>query len=187
MLHKIPARPYSVNVFFAIGTTKTELSAAREDGLIKLDDREFETIVSNIKSPLYDGFCTLIESTGNVFVYVDWNSRFDVNVVTHELYHATTTLLSYCGVEHTENDESYAYFNGWLNEQFFKIVNSKLEDTEKRVKKYQIKKDETLSDWCKRVGETLPTESNVVIGAVVDMVSRESYIQGSNDCGTALA
>lgn len=41
---------------------------------------------------------------------------------THELYHCVDRILKERGVEHSDDDEAYAYMVGWINEQYHKIL-----------------------------------------------------------------
>lgn len=42
--------------------------------------------------------------------------------IDHELYHLTNTILTDRGVEHTRNDEPFAYFNEYLHDEFRSII-----------------------------------------------------------------
>lgn len=52
--------------------------------------------------------------------------------IDHELYHLTNVILTDRGVEHTRNDESFAYFNEYLHDEFRSII-----------KEYWLKKTST--------------------------------------------
>ena len=67
----------------------------------------------------YMGGTTIrLDNGGYVMVLRDF---YKVNYYTHELYHLADRILRDRSVEHTSDDEAYAYLIGWLNEQYVEM------------------------------------------------------------------
>ena len=41
----------------------------------------------------------------------------NINTITHECFHLTNLILDFHGVSSTQDDESYAILNGFLNQE----------------------------------------------------------------------
>lgn len=86
-----------------------------------------------------EGYAITINS-GLYVVVLDFRFMTN-NLIGHELYHVTQKI---CKDRDIEEEESMAWLNGYLHEEFYKFINTpKYKDfVEKLLKKYQDEKQE---------------------------------------------
>lgn len=110
---------YPLPIILFIGTTLEDLEDVELQHVSEAD-------LKYIKKVIRDDECTFgleAQLADNTFIVYIREGREEAHVtVSHELYHVTNAYLGFLGVEHTDKDEAFAYFNGWITEEYYKAL-----------------------------------------------------------------
>lgn len=117
--HKlIPIPLYRQDLLVVIGT-REELKQSLAE---LLDDKEFERTWREVKEPSKepaDGTTYKLESGSNLIHITNQT----LEIMTHELYHATQNILNGIGVRPSpDSEEAYAYLIGYLMSQCEELI-----------------------------------------------------------------
>jgi len=89
-------------------------------------EKAMEFVVENTTSPITSedfvaSGTTFSDEEGNIIVWL--SSAQDKGVISHELLHATISIMSWVGIPFNEStEESYAYELQYLTNQFYKQI-----------------------------------------------------------------
>ena len=89
-------------------------------------EKAMEFVVENTTSPITSedfvaSGTTFSDEEGNIIVWL--SSAQDKGVISHELLHATISIMSWAGIPFNEStEESYAYQLQYLTNQFYKQI-----------------------------------------------------------------
>ena len=89
-------------------------------------EKAMEFVVENTTSPITSedfvaSGTTFSDEEGNIIVWL--SSAQDKGVISHELLHATISIMSWAGIPFNEStEESYAYELQYLTNQFYKQI-----------------------------------------------------------------
>ena len=119
---------YRCNVAFFLETSVEDFKDFYKDNKDRIDEDDFKRIKEDIESEDVAG---AVWTCGVDYICFIRNMKKKGHI-DHELYHLTNTILTDRGVDHTRNDEPFAYFNEYLHDEFRNIV-----------KNYWLKKDKT--------------------------------------------
>lgn len=68
-------------------------------------------------SRYYDGCVVLNPNDTEIVNLLYTKEAMNINTITHECFHLTNLILDFHGVSSTQDDESYAILNGFLNQE----------------------------------------------------------------------
>jgi len=113
---------YNTNVLFLLETTNEEWIKFCSEEINK--DKLYEEDIKEVSDEILSDACggsviTLLNNDGYVTIIKDANYP---TYYLHEIYHTADSILKDRGVEHTEDDEAYAYMIGWLGQQYCGIL-----------------------------------------------------------------
>lgn len=127
---------YRCDVAFFLNTTVDELEDFYKNNKDRVDSESYEVIKKDIKNAEEIGGAVYTCGV-NYIVYIrDIRKK---GYIDHELYHLTNTLLTDRGVEHSRNDEPFAYFNEYLHDEFRDML-------KKYAKEIKAKKDDKTGE-----------------------------------------
>ena len=131
MIRQLDVPIYEANVLFLLETTGEEwaIFCDNEINKGKLTDDEIKYFFNEIATDDYAGTTSSLDGGGYVVLIKQAHKPF---CFTHELYHCVDKILKERGVEHSDNDEAYAYMVGWINEQYHKILKEFDEENENK-------------------------------------------------------
>lgn len=131
MIRQLDVPIYEANVLFLLETTGEEwaIFCDNEINKGKLTDDEIKYFFNEIATDNYGGTTSSLDGGGYVVLIKQAHNPF---CFTHELYHCVDKILKERGVEHSDNDEAYAYMVGWINEQYHKILKEFDEENENK-------------------------------------------------------
>jgi hypothetical protein len=118
MIRQLDVPIYNTNVLFLLETTSEEWIefCSKETNKDKLSEEDIKEVSDEISSDTCGGsVVTLLNNDGYVTIIKDANYP---TYYLHEVYHTADSILKDRGVEHTEDDEAYAYMIGWLGQQY---------------------------------------------------------------------
>lgn len=119
---------YRCDVAFFLETDVKEFEEFYKKNKANMDEEDFRDILKDFEDEDVAG---AVWTCGVNYICFIKNMKKKGHA-DHELYHLTNTILTDRGVEHTRNDEPFAYFNEYLHDEFRDIV-----------KKHWLKKDKS--------------------------------------------
>lgn len=122
MIRQLDVPIYDTNVLFLLETTGEEWAefCSKKANKEKLHEEEIKEVSDEVLNDAWGGsVVTLLNNGGYVTIIKDANYP---TYYLHELYHTADRILKDRGVEHTEDDEAYAYMVGWLGQQYCDIL-----------------------------------------------------------------
>ena len=121
MIRQLDIPIYGANVLFLIEPSGEEWAGFcdNEKNKVKLTEEEIKLVFNEIASDKWSGTTIRLDKGGYVFLI---KGAHNPCYFAHELYHVADRILKDRGVEHTDDDEAYAYMVGWLNEQYHIIL-----------------------------------------------------------------
>ena len=134
MITQLDVPIYNANILFLIETTAEEFSAFMDNktNKDKMTDNEVMLVMKDIADISYGGFTMSLDAGGYVVFMRECHRAF---YYVHEIYHVCDRILKQRGVEHTLDDEAYAYLVGWLVEEYLAIIEEHKAEIRKNKKK----------------------------------------------------
>lgn len=109
---------YRCDVAFFMEPNIEEFKEFYKKNKTNMDEEDFRDILKDLKDKDVAG---AVWTCGVNYICYIKNMKKKGHI-DHELYHLTNTILTDRGVEHTRNDEPFAYFNEYLHDEFRSII-----------------------------------------------------------------
>lgn len=109
---------YRCGVAFFMEPNIEEFKEFYKKNKTNMDEEDFRDILKDLKDKDVAG---AVWTCGVNYICCIKNMKKKGHI-DHELYHLTNTILTDRGVEHTRNDEPFAYFNEYLHDEFRSII-----------------------------------------------------------------
>lgn len=148
---------YRCDVAFMLESTIEDFEGFYKDNKDKMSEEEYKSIKSDMEDNDVAG--AVFTCGVNYIVFI--RNMKKKGHVDHELYHLTNIILVDRGVEHTRNDESFAYFNEYFHDEFRDIEKNHWKN---RNKKEDDKTGTTGSGDSEQCKENKETEGGVHSG-----------------------
>ena len=110
---------YRCDVAYFLETTVKELDEFYSMNKDNMDKDDYDAIKEDIQKENEVGGAVYTCGV-NYIIYI--RNIKEKGHIDHELWHLTNSILIDRGVEHTRNDEPYAYLNEYLHDDFRDIV-----------------------------------------------------------------
>lgn len=120
MTYQIDVPIYKCSVIVLTATTEREFDSFYYKNVKAMTNDECDSIRESLRNVGDASAWTQYLESGDVVVWFS-NPWRDGDVV-HELYHATNCILTHRGVEHTKDDEPFAYLLGYLVNEYWLLV-----------------------------------------------------------------
>lgn len=109
---------YRCDVVFFMEPSIEEFKEFYKKNKDNIDEEDFKDILKDLEDKDVAG---AVWTCGVNYICYIKNMKKKGHI-DHELYHLTNTILTDRGVEHTRNDEPFAYFNEYLHDEFRSII-----------------------------------------------------------------
>ena len=124
MIKEITVDVYLNSVFVLVGIDEREFDDFYYRNVTRITDDEYKAMRRDIADDnTCNGFTILLDS-GNLVVFIRKGHEREDLVVVHEMYHATSKMLSRAGVEQTNNEEPFAYLIAYLTNEYFNALDN---------------------------------------------------------------
>lgn len=123
MIRELYVPIYGATILFMIETTDVEIDEflRKDTNKSKFTNKEINSIVFDIADTKGVAGTTMTLDKGGEYVVFIRDAHFAYYSM-HELYHVADRILKHRGVEHTDDDEAYAYMVGWLAQEYKEML-----------------------------------------------------------------
>lgn len=120
MIFTINIDLYLTDVAFLVETSLDEFERFYYDNVKNITDEEYKCFRNDIED---EKNCAGFASTTDSGKYIVYLRYADTDLfVAHEIYHIVNRILMDRGIQHTYDDEPYAYLDGWLTDMYYNTL-----------------------------------------------------------------